>query len=492
MRDLGIDNLQTVGPPVLTQKMGFAVRAGNTDLLSKLNEGLYTLQTNGEYDKIFLKWFSINEQKRILSKVIQVGKMVTIPLVVVLAVLGFFIWYLNKTVERKTRTIQLREGLLNSIVQGIPAPTLVSDPSGKISHWNRACEKMSGLTASELVGTTVKKIPDRSHPSIYLTILAERFCVHDELDLMWRPMNHSDRQSEVLNAEVYVPWLGDQGRWLYGTIAPFLDEQARPLGVIESWQDFTDKKELETQLLQAQKMEAIGTMARGVAHDFNNYLHVIKSLSESARKETSKNSEGYGYLQQIDKTIQNAADLIKQILTFGHKNLKEPTPIFVKPIVEKTLKMIISMAPDHIDIRQKLASNAMIMADGTQVGQVIMNLCTNALQSMEGRQGILEVQLKEVELSDEYGFNGHGAKSGNFIKLIVSDTGQGIHPEQLNRIFEPFFSTRKNSGGSGMGLAIAHGIVQGYGGKISVASALAQGSRFEVLWPIIEMPANKK
>lgn len=486
MRELKINNLQTVGPPVLTQKMGFAVRAGESGLLSKLNEGLYILQTSGEYDQIFLKWFSTKEQKKTLNWLIRIGKIVVAPLIVFLAVAALLIWYLNKTVERKTRALQSREWLLSRIIQGTPIPTLVSDPDGKITYWNRACEKLSGIRADDLVGSTGRKNPDLLHQSFFLSILADRLTNSEQQKLFRRRIEFSNTLQGALGTEVFVPWLGKNGRWLYGTIAPFEDEEGNRLGVIETWQDLTDRKELETQLLEAQKMEAMGSLARGVAHDFNNFLQAILSFAESAWRETPKDSPVREYMNQIDEAIQRARALIHQILTFGRENLDEPKPVIVAPIVENTLKLIKSAVPDDIELRPEIATNAMIMADDTKVGQVVMNLCTNAVQAMDGENGILDIQLKEVELTDEHGFIGQRAVSGSFLKLTVSDTGKGINAKYLDRIFEPFFTTRKNNGGTGMGLAIVHGIVRGYGGKITVKSATGEGSSFEVLWPIIE------
>jgi len=486
MRELEITNLQTVGPPVLTRKMGFAVRAGESDLLSKLNEGLYILQTSGEYDQIYLKWFSTKEQIKNLIWIIRIGKIVVIPLIVFLAVAALLIRYLNKTVERKTRALRSREWLLDRIIQGTPVPTLVSDPDGKITYWNRACEKLSGIRAADLVGTTGRKNPELLHKSIFLSILAEATTHKEQLKLFRRRIKQSDVLQGALGTEVFVPWVGKNGRWLYGTIAPFEDEHGNRLGVIETWQDLTDRKELETQLLQAQKMEAMGSLARGVAHDFNNYLQTILSLAESAGRETPKDSPIREYMHQIDAAIRRARALIQQILTFGRENLDEPKPVIVAPIVEKTLKLIAPAAPGTIEFRPEIASNAMIMADDTKVGQVVMNLCTNAVQAMDGLNGILGVQLQEVELTDEHGFIGQQAVSGSFLKLTVSDTGNGIDKNYLDRIFEPFFTTRKHNGGTGMGLAIVHGIVRGYGGKISVKSRPGEGCTFEVLWPIIE------
>lgn len=487
MRELKINNLQTVGPPVLTQKMGFAVRAGNSDLLSKLNEGLFILQTSGQYDRIFLKWFSTKEQKKTLNWIIRVGKIVVAPLIVFLVIAALLIWYLNKTVERRTRALKSREWLLNRIIQGTPVPTLVSDPEGKITYWNSACEKLSGFRAEDLVGTTTGRInSELLHKSIFLSILADKLTNKEQLKLFRRRINQSDVTRGALGTEVFVPWLGEKGRWLYGTIAPFADEQGNRLGVIETWQDLTDRKELETQLLQAQKMEAMGSLSRGVAHDFNNYLQTILSFAESAWRETDKDSPVREYMKHIDGAIRSAKALIQQILTFGRENLDAPKPIIVAPIVKNTLKLVESAAPDKIEIRPEIETNAMIMADDTKVGQVVMNLCTNAVQAMDDGNGILDVQLTEVELIDELGFVGQPAVSGIFLKLAVSDTGKGINEKYLHRIFDPFFTTRKNNGGTGMGLAIVHGIVRGYGGKITVKSNPGKGSTFEILWPVIE------
>ena len=261
------------------------------------------------------------------------------------------------------------------------------------------------------------------------------------------------------------------------------DHDDKPTGIIGVTRDITERKRFEVQLQQAHKMEAVGTLAGGIAHDFNNILGIILGNTELAMDDVEKGTLLENNLQEIYTAGKRARDLVKQILAFARQSDEELKPIQVAKIAKEALKLVRSTIPTTIEIRQNLESDALVMANPTQVHQIFMNLCANAAQAMEDAGGILEVGLMEVELDDSSPQVQSGVKAGHYQKITVSDNGAGISPDVINSIFEPYFTTKKVGEGTGMGLALVHGIVESYGGKITVKSELGKGTVFTVFLP---------
>jgi len=487
LRSLNIDNLKTIGPPVLTQKMGIAVKAGNADLLAKINEGLYLVQASGEYDQIYRKWFSVYEQKRFQDRLLQIGKLVGLPLVVLLVLAGLWIRSLKHLVARRTQALKENQILLNRIVQGTPLPTLVLDRNGKLLLWNRACEELTGISAGAAAeGSQNAPQNEESADPFLLKLITEKIPADSEGHRIPARPKLMKTASGATDLEVCIPQLGDAGCWLYGTIVRFCDEQGHPIGIIETWQDFTDRKILERQLAHAQRLEAMGRLAGAIAHDFTNFLQAILVFTDTAKFEISANSPIRHHLDGIQETIFRAKELIKQIKVFSRQNLLAPKPIRLKAVVEKAVASVKATVPDTIDLRLSIDSDARIMADEVPVKQVVSNLCMNAVNAMVDTGGTLTVGLSTLGLTQETARRHSELQSGDYAKLTVADTGRGIPAEHLERIFEPFFTTRKREGGTGMGLAIIHGIVKGYDGVISLESKVGKGTVFEILWPVIQ------
>jgi PAS domain S-box-containing protein len=247
-----------------------------------------------------------------------------------------------------------------------------------------------------------------------------------------------------------------------------------------------EKEELTRQLYQAQKLEAIGTLAGGIAHDFNNILSPIIMGAELALMTVPLGNQAYPMIQKILAAGTRAKDLVQQILAFSRQSDLERKPLSLAPLIKETVKLARASLPSTIEIRQKIdAERDVVLANPTQVHQLMMNLIANAGHAMRATGGVLEVRLENKNVEDGAGAWGPEIQAGHFAKLIVSDTGHGIDAMTRERIFNPFFSTKVRGEGTGLGLSIVHGIIKSYGGAITVESRPGHGASFTILIPLV-------
>ena len=254
-----------------------------------------------------------------------------------------------------------------------------------------------------------------------------------------------------------------------------------------------ERQRLQIQLVQAQKMEAIGTLAGGIAHDFNNILGAVLGYAELAREDSEPGSKALGELDRVIAAGNRAAELVKQILAFSRQAVSEAVSLHPEHIIKEAIKLLRPSLPSTISIKQQFAtSGPTILADPTQVHQLVMNLCTNAFHAMEHSGGVLTIGLDHKELTAPDLEQHQGVRPGRFVVLSVSDTGPGISPEIRDRIFDPYFTTKEVGKGTGMGLAITHGIATALGGFVTCESVLGQGATFRVFFPAIALAATAK
>ena len=275
-------------------------------------------------------------------------------------------------------------------------------------------------------------------------------------------------------------------RVLFNPVTP----DVTPTQVIATLEDITERRhaeaerrQLENRLQQAQKMEAIGTLAGGIAHDFNNILGAILGYAEMARTDSPEGSTIANDVEEILKAGNRAKNLVKQILAFSRQADTERILLFPSIIVKETIKMLRPSLPSTIEITHQIASKTnAVLADPSQLHQIVMNLCTNAFHAMEETGGVMGIILQEIDwLGAEV--SGQELRPGRYIQLTVSDTGPGISREVQRRMFEPFYTTKETGKGTGMGLSTVHGIVKSYGGWINCESKLGQGTSFHVFLP---------
>ena len=275
-------------------------------------------------------------------------------------------------------------------------------------------------------------------------------------------------------------------RWILSQGSLAIDEDGHPTNMMGSHIDITPIKKLEAELQQAQKMESIGTLAGGIAHDFNNILSAVLGYTELALGTVEKETPIADDLKEVYTAGLRAKDLVHQILTFARQSDEELKPIQVDFIIKEVLKFIRSSIPTTIEIKQNINSESLIMASSTQVHRIMMNLCTNAAHAMEDDGGILEIALKDITIDKAKMIGNSHLKRGNYIEIKVSDTGDGIDPHIIDKIFEPYFTTKGLGEGTGMGLAMVYGIVETYGGEIIVESKQAKGTVFTIYLPTAE------
>ena len=259
------------------------------------------------------------------------------------------------------------------------------------------------------------------------------------------------------------------------------------IAVVGMLKDITEERRLERQLRQAQKMEALGTLAGGIAHDFNNILSPIIGYSELALIDLPEDSAVRENIQHVLMAANRARDLVKQILNFSRQSEQERMPISIVPIVKEALKLLKASLPSTIRIVQEIDKDiGIIEADPTEIQQVLMNLCTNAEHAMGKDGGVLKVKLDKVKIEKGRLLHTGELQRGSYIKLTVSDTGHGMERHVIDRIFDPYFTTKKRGEGTGLGLAVVHGIIESYGGGIEVSSEPGKGSIFEIYFPASE------
>ncbi|MFA6497867.1 MAG: ATP-binding protein [Desulfurivibrionaceae bacterium] len=389
--------------------------------------------------------------------------------------------------ERLKVDEELRENrtMLRNILDAVPQAIFWKDQQSVYLGCNQVFARAAGLDdPQQIVGKT-------------------------DYDLPW-PKNEAeayraDDQEVVINRRskrhIIEPLQQADGTrlWIDTTKIPLLDGQNHPYGVLGVYDDISEriraeeeKKKLESQLRQSQKMEAIGTLAGGIAHDFNNILAIILGYAELTLFETSETDPRRNKIEEIITASNRAKDLVRQILDFSRKSEKMKEPLLLAPLLKETLKMVRASIPATIAIEERItAVGSTVLADPSQMHQVIINLCTNAFHAMEEHGGILSITLDSVQLEEEDAASLGGA-AGNYVRLIVADSGCGMSPSIKRRIFEPYFTTKGVGKGSGMGLAVVHGILRSHGGLLRLTSQEGKGSSFEVFLPAIDQQVKAK
>jgi PAS domain S-box-containing protein len=371
--------------------------------------------------------------------------------------------------KQSERLLKDSERKYRSLVESIPDIIFSLAIDGSFNYIGPRWEKILGHNEKEVLGKFfIDFIPPEEHG--YL------------IEVFKEVRNH---KKYVENIQLRFRHKDGRYRFFAGSAAPLLDEKRQVLGTMGIARDITDQKRLEEQLLQAQKMESIGTLAGGIAHDFNNLLGGILGYATYAKKRMSPNNPLYHSLQNIQRSAEQAAELIEQLLGFARKGKYQVKRINCNALVQNLIQFLKRTIDKKISLKVQLDPQLkLIEGDENQLQQSLINICLNARDAMPGG-GTLTITTANYHPGQDFSLRQWGRPEGEYISLTLSDTGIGIAPEIQSQIFEPFFTTKEPGRGTGLGLSMVYGIIHNHGGFIEVKSQPDQGTTFQLILPAL-------
>lgn len=491
-----ITNVKAAGPAILAQKYCFAVSEGNHELAAILDQGLSILKSSGRYKDIRENWFGVIEGNRYLALYRMVlGALV--GLVLLLSISWIWTWSLRRHVQRKTRQLadelvahqrtlgmlKDKEAHLRALVESSPDAILVVDQQLCMTDCNPAFMKQLGFDQNDIKGQHLSLIfPDEED----MVLLEKSTFAGIARTGVWQDERlYKMKSGALVPMETTVSEKKLPGGNLGGYVAIMRNISKRK-------QVEKEKHRLEDQLRLVHKMEAIGTLAAGIAHDFNNILSSIIGYGELARRSLPPENPARQDLEEVLESADRAKDLVRHILTYSRRSEQERRPEYFSSLVEDSLRLLRASLPANIEIIKDFAVDEdLILADATQMNQVIINLVTNAAHAVDKGQGSIEIRLRDIELEEQETTMVPAAVPGRHIELTVTDNGHGIDKSILDRIFDPFFTTKQRGEGTGMGLSVVHGIIKDHGGFIRVKSRLGEGTSFHIIFPLYDGAYNE-
>ncbi len=379
---------------------------------------------------------------------------------------------LSESLQRRRNDAELE--LLRAAIEQAGETIVITDTNGTIQYVNPAFTKITGYDKAEVIGKTTRILKSGQQDRAFYATL-------------WNTITQGETfKARMVNKRKDGSFFTEDI-----TISPVCNAAGSIVNYVAVKRDVTEHIRLEASYQHAQKLEAIGTLAGGIAHDFNNILTGILGYTELAAEEVGEQSKAGKDLQQVYVSASRAVDLVKQILTISRQVEKQKQPVRIQNIIKEVLKLLRPSITTSIEIKSTVDPECpTIMADATEMYQVIMNLCTNAYHAMRDTQSashVLEIQLAPVPVDENKALIlGHNIAPGRFVKLSISDTGCGMNAEVMNKIFDPYFTTKKLGEGTGLGLALVNSIITRAGGAITVASTPGQGTTFSIYVPAAE------
>ncbi len=369
--------------------------------------------------------------------------------------------------ERAQQALKESEARFRQIYDKVPLMIHSIDREGRIRNVNRKWLSEMGYSAAEVLGRTIDFILPPDIRATGGNMLSRLWNDGVEVDVDTRLIKKDGTIIEaLLNSAVMV------------------DPTDGPVG-LSVIQDVTDRNRMEDRLRQAQKMEAIGTLAGGIAHDFNNILYAIVGFVELALEDLPPDARGAKNLREALEAADRARHVVHQILAFSRQSEQDRRPIQIGPVVTEVMRLLRASLPSTIELHHRTEQDlGLILADPTQIHQILMNLCANSFHAMRTKGGMLDIKLEKASLDADF-FERHPHVSpGRHVRLSVRDTGSGIPADSMHRIFEPYFTTKPKGEGTGLGLSVVHGIVKSCGGAIEVHSEPGEGTLFELYFPV--------
>jgi two-component system cell cycle sensor histidine kinase/response regulator CckA len=371
--------------------------------------------------------------------------------------------------------LRLSQDKFRSAMQNSPIGMAVVGPDGRWLEVNPALCKITGYSRGELLITNFNSITHPDDREIGSKFLRQMLDKQTEIYQVEKRYLHKDGHVIWVQLNVSLAWNPD------GTPRHFV---AQIQDITERKRAEEQRKKLEEQLRKAQKMEALGTLAGGTAHEFNNILGIIVGHGELAKMELGEDHAVAKHLDEVLKASQRAKEIVQQILTFTRQQRDQRELILLQPIVTDSVKLVRTTLPEKVEVETDIAPGAStILGNAAQIHQVLLNLCTNAAYAMKNGVGLIRIIQRAVTLDESAPSLHPGLHAGPYVRLTVEDNGVGMDALTLTRIFEPFFTTRDVGQGTGLGLAVVHGIMQGHDGAVVVQSQPGQGTTFQLYFP---------
>ncbi|MCB9481778.1 MAG: response regulator [Desulfobacteraceae bacterium] len=374
--------------------------------------------------------------------------------------------YVNQAVEksRAKKSENDFEKALELLFEKSPDGILICERSGKVKYCNKTFKKIFSIDDGDKDDAQLLSLLNVKGFSFSHENKISEFFIPETIEETEVPIDSPKRKDGFYSVSKYA----------YGN----------NLGYLISIKDITEKKVIEQSFERSSRMEAIGNFAGGIAHDFNNILHVITGYGELAAEMADKKSDISKYINEILKAAQRAGNITEQILSFSRAKGEKSEPVDIEPLLREVIVFLKSTIPSTISIKENITKNlGPVCASKAKIHQLIMNLASNSAKAMNEKGGDIVIGLEAADRSDLLKIE-ENPGPGDFVKIYVRDTGKGIDKEHLEKIFQPFFTTREGMGGSGIGLSIVYGIVKKMGGLINVESEIGRGALFEIYLPV--------
>lgn len=474
---LGLREVEVTNVPVEGYRVRycFAVKDGDAHLLARVNEGLAILRNTGQFEAIYRRWFGRIDPVGFTK--FDVALAVAAGLTLALAVALWAVFHqrsLRRRLAAQARALQASEDRLRSVFESSPVALLVLTPvpgceqEFSLREVNPAAQRLFGWTEPPVPGTRL------------------RDAAPNQVEL-WDRVGAAIQEPNATLLEHGLAPIDGVVRWVRGLMGAIGHDRLLVLTDVTEEKLASDQlRHKEAQLRQTQRLEALGTLSSGIAHDFNNVLAAMLGNTELALLDVPEDSPSRVCLSQVLLAADRARTLVRQILAFSQQAPSRRELVALPEIVDETLHFMRAAAPSSLELGHDDSTDVPpVEADPSQVHQVLMNLCTNALQAMRGRPGRLTIRESLVQIKEDI----NGLVPGSYVRLTVEDTGRGMTPDVLQRIFEPFFTTKAPGEGTGLGLSVVHGIMTSHRGAVAAESQPGKGSRFMLYFPVADRKA---
>ena len=479
-------NVRPVARPLsgYEQKFCFAVPEGRKELLARLNEGLAVVIANGVYNRVYDKWFGPILPRPGVSGVELVQYLVVILIPLLLLAAGAGLFYLKREVSKKTSHLEeeIKERKLTEAAlrrSETRFQLAMAATRDGLFDWDLATNDVYYSPGwKRMLGYGDDELPNL--PSVWEEL------IHPEDRARAQIVERELSAKRLDRGEMEIKMKHRDGHWVDILVRAnvIFDHKDTAVRMVGTHVDISLRKSLEKQLLQSQKLESVGKLAGGIAHEFNNILAIIIGSNELVMEELPMASPVRHNAEDIHVAGLRARDIVKQLLTFSRQDHSEKHPRDIGAIVTESVKLLRVATPTNIEIETRISPRCSpVICNATQMNQILFNLCRNAADSLSLAGGWIRIELEEARIRNHHTPPAPGLCSGRYVRLRVCDNGCGMEKKIQDRIFDPYFTTKEVSKGCGIGLAVVHGIIQNHGGAILCESHPGRGTTFTIYLP---------